>query len=354
MAAVDSDEVMRNIEAFFSSTGEQVDVITESSVYPITINMGTENFQINVRILKTAQPAWLLQSDVPFLFETTNEISYQEVAKEPYTVWGEVTFNENILYFMPLSDTSDAEPPIVTELIGMFQSETIFDTEGIEPFPTPTTPTTPTTPPTPTTPTTPLGPKLASGPLLSPSRTISPKPPALKTVFLLSPESPRTFEERGATVSEMHTFKKFRIEKYKLNQFSRESFKVAKQRAYDRKIADKEEVKAILSRIDSLTPMKTLFANYIAKLKIKSITPKLRRIIYNLDKTTDEQIYDLLFPILKNEDDLTNPDDLLQKISSATAHANKNLKSIAKRANIEKLLELDEAAAEAAEATGGN
>jgi integrase len=43
-----------------------------------------------------------------------------------------------------------------------------------------------------------------------------------------------------------------------------------------------------------------------------------------------------IFPILKNEDDLSNPEDLLQKISSATAHANKNLKSIAKRANIEK------------------
>lgn len=45
-----------------------------------------------------------------------------------------------------------------------------------------------------------------------------------------------------------------------------------------------------------------------------------------------------IFPILKNEDDLSNPDDLLQKISSATAHANKNLKSIAKSAKITKVV----------------
>lgn len=45
-----------------------------------------------------------------------------------------------------------------------------------------------------------------------------------------------------------------------------------------------------------------------------------------------------IFPILKNEDDLSNPHDLLTKISSATAHANKNLKSIAKSAKIEKII----------------
>lgn len=45
-----------------------------------------------------------------------------------------------------------------------------------------------------------------------------------------------------------------------------------------------------------------------------------------------------IFPILKNEDDLSNPHDLLTKISSATAHANKNLKFIAKSAKIEKII----------------
>jgi len=45
-----------------------------------------------------------------------------------------------------------------------------------------------------------------------------------------------------------------------------------------------------------------------------------------------------IFPILKIEEDLSDPNILLQKISSATAHANKNLKSIAKSAKIEKTI----------------
>ena len=67
--------------------------------------------------------------------------------------------------------------------------------------------------------------------------------------------------------------------------------------------------------------------------------PKSALAIINRYKPKDvEKPVGYIFPILKNEDNLTNPDDLLQKISSATAHANKNLKSIAKRANIEKTI----------------
>jgi integrase len=59
-------------------------------------------------------------------------------------------------------------------------------------------------------------------------------------------------------------------------------------------------------------------------------------IINKFKPSNDEKAAGYIFPILKSEDDLSNPDILLQKISSATAHANKNLKLIAKSADIEK------------------
>lgn len=62
-------------------------------------------------------------------------------------------------------------------------------------------------------------------------------------------------------------------------------------------------------------------------------------IIINKYKPKDEdQSNGYIFPILKNGDDLSKPQDLLTKISSATAHANKNLKSFAKIAKIEKTI----------------
>lgn len=59
-------------------------------------------------------------------------------------------------------------------------------------------------------------------------------------------------------------------------------------------------------------------------------------IIDKYKPSNGEKAAGYIFPILKSEDDLSNPDILLQKISSATAHANKNLKLIAKSADIEK------------------
>lgn len=43
-----------------------------------------------------------------------------------------------------------------------------------------------------------------------------------------------------------------------------------------------------------------------------------------------------IFPVLKNEDDHNDPQILLKKVTSATAYANKNLKSLAKSAKIAK------------------
>ncbi|MEY4541633.1 MAG: hypothetical protein RLZZ306_3390 [Bacteroidota bacterium] len=59
-------------------------------------------------------------------------------------------------------------------------------------------------------------------------------------------------------------------------------------------------------------------------------------IIKKYKPSDGEKASGYIFPILKSDDDLLNPDILLQKISSATAHANKNLKLIAKSAGIEK------------------
>lgn len=45
-----------------------------------------------------------------------------------------------------------------------------------------------------------------------------------------------------------------------------------------------------------------------------------------------------IFPVLKNEDDHTDPQTLLKKITSATAYSNKNLKTLAKIAKITKIV----------------
>lgn len=53
-------------------------------------------------------------------------------------------------------------------------------------------------------------------------------------------------------------------------------------------------------------------------------------------KPAEENPTGFIFPILKNDEDLSNPVILLQRISSATAHANKNLKILATKAKITK------------------
>lgn len=60
--------------------------------------------------------------------------------------------------------------------------------------------------------------------------------------------------------------------------------------------------------------------------------------IITLYKKTKQKPTDFIFPMLHNDMDLNNPEDTYSQISSATAYINKNLKLIAKKANVEKPL----------------
>lgn len=66
------------------------------------------------------------------------------------------------------------------------------------------------------------------------------------------------------------------------------------------------------------------------KLPVKALQ------ILNKYKPANENPTGFIFPVLKNDDDLSDPRVLLKRISSATAHVNKNLKLLAKRAKITK------------------
>jgi integrase/recombinase XerD len=60
--------------------------------------------------------------------------------------------------------------------------------------------------------------------------------------------------------------------------------------------------------------------------------------IITLFKKAKQRPTDFIFPMLHNDMDLNNPEDTYSQISSATAYINKNLKLIAKKANVEKPL----------------
>ena len=273
MAAVDSDEVMSLIEKLFSSTGEYVDTIIESTMFPININRRGDVISINVRIFKTQQPAWFLQSDVPFSFETTNEISYQEVVDADETVWSEMIVDGKTLYFMPLISNTDGitmmdTPPIVTELIDMFRSGETFDTVSNEELtlgsetsfvvsPTSTTLSSIGTPTTPTRPTlegtalkspglpTPKPPTISER-LLSPHPRPPPESPELQTPEqptisgrLLSSQSPNTFAERNDTFGDMKHFRvkrdrKLRVKKTTIQNLVRKGNEERAKRAAKR------------------------------------------------------------------------------------------------------------------------
>jgi hypothetical protein len=212
------DEALSRIQALFSSSDEDVDTIIESRVYPIKINTRDGEIQTMVLILKTQQPAWLLQSDVPFLLETKNEISYQAVAEEPHTVWGEITPDDGKpIYLMPLTSELEALPPIVAELIDMFESGITFNTEVMKP---------------PATPESPERPTLGIAKLLSPQDATPEKPNT--SVPLLSPQSPSVFAEQGNTVGPLISIKTEKIHKRELGKFVRRSVKVPQKRLMDR------------------------------------------------------------------------------------------------------------------------
>ncbi|MFM6943471.1 MAG: phage integrase SAM-like domain-containing protein [Aquirufa sp.] len=78
------------------------------------------------------------------------------------------------------------------------------------------------------------------------------------------------------------------------------------------------------------------FFIYKTKSHLSIKLPSKALQILNKYKPADENRTGFIFPILRNEDDLSDPRDLLQRISSATAHANKNLKLLAQRAQITK------------------
>jgi hypothetical protein len=262
------DEALSRIQALFSSSDEYVDTIIESRVYPIKINTRDGEIQTMVLILKTQQPAWLLQSDVPFLLETKNEISYQAVAEEPHTVWGEITSDDGKpIYLMPLTSELEALPPIVAELIDMFESGITFNTE-------------PTTPKSPATPTSPIKPHLG-------------------LTELLSPQSPNTFAEQGNTVGELIPMKTTLIPKRGLGKFVRQSVKVPQKRFMARKAAAMEKVKELVG--SDVSPIKTLFITYVSTVDIEYITPPMISYINELDSISDENIAVLLLPIFKEK-----------------------------------------------------
>jgi hypothetical protein len=339
------EEVEPSIRSIFSST---VDTIEEYHVYPINVNMGTEQISINVRIFRTHQPAWFLHCDVPFLivFERT---SYQKAIKERQPEWEKLILNGKETYLMPLIGGADVTrgkvPDIVIYLIHMFKSDITFP--GVPPMRSLGTEfrpsisrrplNAPTSPPPERGPrfsvnsTTPTVPELVSRRVKPPGPKTpdTPKTPEvidLRSGLLYPPASRLSNVERGDTLSDMPQFNKQKKNPDPRRQI-KEEIKKGREAAKQRLIVNQKDFTEIKASLDksALTIMQKAFLDYISTIEnMLYVPPRMIDVLQRLPATEDEELSSILLPIFKDKIDFIKENLKLLVASKLASPAEKS------------------------------